>query len=227
MYSFPFRFKIRKNGDSMSDYVRFVFVYPNGDEIEYIGHTGILLSQAAVGVGIAMDEFILPTCKVSIQAPSATESFGNEKIRGPNEKEIEDFSEIEAYGPKNYRYANMYMIGKEMEGASVFLNLTRITYIDRANQEYHLHAILNENFMSLRDRNNTKIDLSFSCRGGLACATCHCIFVGSKEEPSDDEVDLLQYTEGFCDQSRLGCQIKLTGERDAQVIRHPRSRHVY
>jgi ferredoxin len=48
--------------------------------------------------------------------------------------------------------------------------------------------------------------------------------VGCQEEPSEDEVDLLQYSDGFCDQSRLGCQVKLTAQRDTQIIRNPKSR---
>jgi 2Fe-2S ferredoxin len=202
----------------MPNKIRFTFVYPNGDEIECLTEVGRLLYDAAVEAGIGMDELILPSCKVSIQI--------GDQIRAPNQKELDDFGEVEAYDAKNHRYAHMYVVGSEMQGANVFLNMVRITYFDRSNQEYKLSAILNENFMSLRDRNSTKIDLSFSCRGGLACATCHCIMVGSKEEPSDDEVDLLQYSDGFCDESRLGCQIKLIDARDTQVIKHPKARRV-
>ena len=205
--------------------IRLVFVYPNGDEVECLTQEGKTIYEAAQKVGIQMDTSILPTCKVSIQPTTKREIF-EDTIHPPTDQEITNLGESEVCSDKKFRYAHTYRIGSELHGAHIFLNLVRITYLDRTGASYNLAGILDENFMSLRDRNNTKIDLPFACRGGLACATCHCIMIASEEEPTDDEVDLLQYTDGFCDQSRLGCQLKLVKDRDRQTITHPGTRRV-
>jgi 2Fe-2S ferredoxin len=205
--------------------VRLLFVYPNGDEVECLTSLRHTIYEAARKVGVQMDTAILPTCKISIQPITSGEAF-EDVINSPTEQEITELGEALVYGEKKFRYAHTYPIGAELDGARILLNLVRITYVDRSGTRYDLAAVLDENFMSLRDRNSTKVDLAFACRGGLACATCHCIMVGSAEEPTDDESDLLQYTDGFCDQSRLGCQLQLTYARDGQTITHPGTRRV-
>lgn len=217
-----FTLRIKTSGENMIDNIRFIFVYPNGDEVECITEAGRYLDEVAIENGVNLDRNILPTCKVLIQVPTDSDGFAMSKAQEATAQEMEAFGENET--ETGYRYAHTYLVTKELSGANVFLNIIRVQYVDKNNQEHNLTAILNENFMPLRDRNSAKIDLSFSCRGGLACATCHCIMVSCQEEPSEDEVDLLQYSDGFCDQSRLGCQVKLTAQRDTQVIRNPKAR---
>jgi 2Fe-2S ferredoxin len=64
------------------------------------------------------------------------------------------------------------------------------------------------------------------CGGNAACATCH-VFVDpdwiGKTGPAAEgpELEMLSLTEGFQENSRLGCQIILTDALDGLVLRLP------
>ncbi|MDR5701603.1 2Fe-2S iron-sulfur cluster-binding protein [Agromyces aerolatus] len=63
------------------------------------------------------------------------------------------------------------------------------------------------------------------CGGEMSCATCH-VWIGDEwagklRRASQDELDLLEADDNFCDESRLGCQIKYTSEIDGIAARIP------
>ncbi len=68
-----------------------------------------------------------------------------------------------------------------------------------------------------------------ACGGSMACATCH-VYVhpgwktrveGQDNEQSDEEVDILDTAWDIRDESRLGCQVKLTKALDGLVVALP------
>ena len=63
------------------------------------------------------------------------------------------------------------------------------------------------------------------CGGEMSCATCH-VWIGEPwsakiRRASQDELDLLEADDNYCDDSRLGCQVKFTAEIDGIVAKIP------
>lgn len=59
------------------------------------------------------------------------------------------------------------------------------------------------------------------CGGEMSCATCH-VHIGSPWSEalppmSADELDILEMTENYTDESRLGCQVPVTSALDGIV----------
>ena len=67
--------------------------------------------------------------------------------------------------------------------------------------------------------------LTGACEGSVACSTCHVIlppeYYDRIPEAGDDENDMLDMAFGLTETSRLGCQVKLTGELDGLTARLP------
>ncbi|WGF89012.1 2Fe-2S iron-sulfur cluster-binding protein [Marinivivus vitaminiproducens] len=63
--------------------------------------------------------------------------------------------------------------------------------------------------------------LEGACGGALACATCHVILDAEAYdrfgEPSPEEEDMLDFAEGVGPTSRLGCQLRPTGDLVCRV----------
>lgn len=60
-----------------------------------------------------------------------------------------------------------------------------------------------------------------TCGGMALCASCHCYVQSEHElpEPSDDEEDMLDQAFFVEDNSRLGCQIRITEEIDGLEVK--------
>ena len=69
------------------------------------------------------------------------------------------------------------------------------------------------------------IDVEGACGGQCACSTCHMYIAPENlkdlAEPDDDEMDMLDLALGVEDNSRLGCQIRVTKDMDGWVISLP------
>ncbi len=69
------------------------------------------------------------------------------------------------------------------------------------------------------------IDVEGVCGGGMACSTCHMYLAEKylKKIPamSEAEAAMLEFAPGREDNSRLGCQIKLTRALDGIEVRLP------
>jgi ferredoxin len=67
--------------------------------------------------------------------------------------------------------------------------------------------------------------LECACGGNMSCATCHVILdqksYDSMEKPGQAEKDMLDLAYEPTDTSRLGCQLKMTPERDGMTITIP------
>jgi 2Fe-2S ferredoxin len=63
------------------------------------------------------------------------------------------------------------------------------------------------------------------CGGACACATCHvyvdAAWTAKVGKPSEMEADMLDFAFDVRDESRLSCQIKVTGAIDGLVLRVP------
>ncbi len=58
------------------------------------------------------------------------------------------------------------------------------------------------------------------CGGSCACATCH-VYLSPEygdifAEPTEEEVDLIEYLEGSTGESRLSCQL-IVGDADREI----------
>jgi 2Fe-2S ferredoxin len=59
------------------------------------------------------------------------------------------------------------------------------------------------------------IHIDHNCGGNCACSTCHVIIqegYEGLEEPSEDEIDMLEDAEELTKTSRLACQTEITGD---------------
>lgn len=63
--------------------------------------------------------------------------------------------------------------------------------------------------------------------GEMSCATCHVHVAEDWLEKlpprGDEEEELLEMADEFCDRSRLACQIKITEDLDGLTLRVPAS----
>lgn len=71
------------------------------------------------------------------------------------------------------------------------------------------------------------IDIEGTCGGSMACATCHVWvrepFLAQLPAASPEEEDMLDFAEELQDNSRLGCQLRLTPELDGLTVDVPPS----
>lgn len=69
------------------------------------------------------------------------------------------------------------------------------------------------------------------CGGALACATCHCYiddaWTGKVGGPSSqDELDMLEVAAAEVrPNSRLGCQVEVTGDMDGLIVHMPEKQY--
>ena len=101
--------------------------------------------------------------------------------------------------------------------------MPRITFIDPEGTPHEVDAPEGLSVLKIAHRND--IDLEGACEGSLACSTCHVIvdenWYGQLDEACEDEEDMLDLAFGLTRTSRLGCQIKITKERDGLVVTLP------
>ena len=75
--------------------------------------------------------------------------------------------------------------------------------------------------------NNDVPGIVAECHGACCCATCH-VYVDPEwyamlPEPTDHEMDMLEFAIDPKETSRLGCQIKITDDLDGLVVHTPES----
>ena len=83
-----------------------------------------------------------------------------------------------------------------------------------------------ENLLDVIIDNDVDIDGFGACEGTLACSTCHLIFKKEDydrlpDEPTDEELDMLDLAYGLTDNSRLGCQVCMSKDLDGLVVQVP------
>ena len=106
--------------------------------------------------------------------------------------------------------------------------MAKITFVEHDGTKHEVEA---EDGLSVMEAavNNLVPGIDADCGGACACATCH-VYVDEKwlsktGEIGDMEETMLDFAEGRQENSRLGCQIKMSGELDGLTVTTPESQH--
>ena len=96
-----------------------------------------------------------------------------------------------------------------------------ITVIDRFDEAHHLEVPLGMSLSLMEVCKSYELPVEAVCGGMALCATCQVYVESDHElpEPTDDEWLMLDQAMHVCDNSRLGCQIKIKEEIDGLVVR--------
>jgi len=103
-----------------------------------------------------------------------------------------------------------------------------ITYIDHEGNEREVDATNGDTIME-NAMNNEIPGIDADCGGGCACATCHVYvdasYMDKVGEPDDMETQMLQFAADVLPNSRLSCQITMSGELEGLRVTTPESQH--
>jgi ferredoxin, 2Fe-2S len=104
--------------------------------------------------------------------------------------------------------------------------MPRMTFIEHNNTEHTVDARDGQSVMQAAIDNAVSGILA-DCGGYCNCATCHCYvderWISRVPRAQRAELDMLGGAIEAKDNSRLGCQIRLTSELDGLVVRLPLS----
>ncbi|KAM7446693.1 2 iron, 2 sulfur cluster binding [Porites harrisoni] len=119
------------------------------------------------------------------------------------------------------------MAGTSSSNAKAKREMVSIKFIDRDGDEITVNAKVGDTLLDVAKDND--VDLEGACEGTLSCSTCHLIFKPDEmealnlDEPSDEELDMLDLAYGLEDTSRLGCQICVTKDFKGITLRIPQA----
>ncbi|KAF3426688.1 hypothetical protein E2986_05720 [Frieseomelitta varia] len=101
-----------------------------------------------------------------------------------------------------------------------------VTFVRANGERIKAKGKVGDTILDIVVNNEIDLDGYGACEGTLTCSTCHLIF--SKEvydalpnEPTDEELDMLDLAYELTDTSRLGCQIVMTKKLDGIEVRVP------
>lgn len=106
--------------------------------------------------------------------------------------------------------------------------MAKITYIEHDGTPHELDLAPGT---TVRDGaiDNDVPGIDGDCGGNCACATCHVYvdpaWLSKTGERSEMEQSLLEFADGMEENSRLACQIEMSGALDGLVVRMPKSQH--
>ena len=102
--------------------------------------------------------------------------------------------------------------------------MAKITFIQPDGARLEVSAEPGLTVMEAAKLNNVP-GIEAECGGACACATCHVYIDAAWREkvgkPADMEEDMLDFAFDVREESRLACQIKVTGELDGLVVTTP------
>jgi ferredoxin, 2Fe-2S len=107
-------------------------------------------------------------------------------------------------------------------------SMPKVTYVEFNGTEHTVDVPIGLSVMR-GAIDNSLPGIDADCGGACACATCHVYvehpwrdkLAGSQER----ETEMLGFTAGAEDSSRLACQIPVTAELDGLIVRMPESQH--
>lgn len=107
--------------------------------------------------------------------------------------------------------------------------MPRIIYITADGAEYIVDVADRLTAMQAAVENLVP-GIDADCGGSAACGTCHVYVDGdwiAKTGPADSDIErqMLELTDNAHENSRLACQIKITGALDGLVLRIPVAQH--
>lgn len=102
--------------------------------------------------------------------------------------------------------------------------MTKLTFITHDGTRFEVEAENGSTVMENAIRNSVP-GIEAECGGACACATCH-VYVDEAwreavGEPEAMEEDMLDFAYDVQPNSRLSCQIRVSGELDGLVVRVP------
>jgi ferredoxin len=100
-------------------------------------------------------------------------------------------------------------------------DMITISVEDREGEIHELDAPTDMAMNVMEVCRSYELPVEGTCGGMALCASCHCYVLSDHElpEPSDDEEDMLDQAFFVEDNSRLGCQIRITEEIDGLKIK--------
>jgi ferredoxin-2, mitochondrial len=100
-------------------------------------------------------------------------------------------------------------------------NTIQITVVDREGAEHVLDAPTDMNMNMMELCKSYELPVEGTCGGMALCASCHMYILSDHtlHEKSDDEEAMLDQAFYVKNNSRLGCQIKLTPELDGLKVK--------
>jgi 2Fe-2S ferredoxin len=106
--------------------------------------------------------------------------------------------------------------------------MPKITYIEHDGTEHVIEVRTGLTVMEGAVKNNIP-GIDADCGGACACATCHVYVDEAWRDKTGSalamEESMLDFAENVEPNSRLSCQIKVTGALDGLVVRTPESQH--
>jgi ferredoxin len=99
-------------------------------------------------------------------------------------------------------------------------DIINVTVIDREGVTHELEAPTDMNMNMMEVCKAYELPVEGTCGGMALCASCHCYVLSEHDlsETSDDEEDMLDQAFFVEDNSRLGCQIKITEAIDGLKV---------
>ncbi|MEO1517823.1 MAG: 2Fe-2S iron-sulfur cluster-binding protein [Bacteroidota bacterium] len=101
------------------------------------------------------------------------------------------------------------------------MSMINLTVIDREDQTHKLEAPTDMNMNLMEVCKAYELPVEGTCGGMALCASCH-VYVESEHglpDPSDDEEDMLDQAFFVEDNSRLGCQVRMTDDLEGLVVK--------
>ena len=106
--------------------------------------------------------------------------------------------------------------------------MPRILYVEASGAEHPVEVPEGWTLMEGAVKNAIP-GIDADCGGACACATCHVFVVDGPEglaaSRGDMESSMLEFAEEVQGNSRLACQITVTGQLDGLVVRMPANQH--
>jgi 2Fe-2S ferredoxin len=100
-------------------------------------------------------------------------------------------------------------------------NVINVNIIDRHGVVHHLEAPTDMNMNIMEVCKAYELPVEGTCGGMALCASCQCYLESDTELPEQSDAELAMLDQAFHvkDNSRLGCQIRITEDIDGVVLR--------
>jgi 2Fe-2S ferredoxin len=100
-------------------------------------------------------------------------------------------------------------------------NMIKVNIIDREGQTHALDAPTDMNMSIMEICKSYELPVEGTCGGMALCASCHVYLESDHELPEQSDAELAMLDQAFHvkDNSRLGCQIRLTEGIDGITLR--------
>lgn len=108
--------------------------------------------------------------------------------------------------------------------------MAKITYVEYGNENEHVIDVREGHTVKDGAVDNSIPGIEAICGGSCSCSTCHVYvdeeWLSKLPEQEDMEKEVLEFAHDVRDNSRLSCQIKVTGDLDGLVVRMPEMQNV-